>query len=62
MFLHQCLLVSVPAQALGSDPDVENFDIDKPSLVEEAFEQPKLVEVLRQSAQGLSGEHQLCMI
>ena len=56
MFLHQRLFVPAhKGQRLGSDPDLESYDSDHPSLAEEAFVQPGAVEMLRQSAEGLSG-------
>lgn len=55
-FLHQQLFAPAhKGQTSGSDPDLESDGSDQPSLAEAAFVQPDVVEVLRQSAEGLSG-------
>ncbi len=46
----------MPEDFPGPDPDLENYDPDRPSLAEEAFEQLGVVNTLRQSAQNLSGK------
>ena len=56
VFLHQHLLAPTPEDFPGPDPDVEKHDPDRPSVAEEAFEQLGVVNMLRQSAQGLSGK------
>ena len=54
-FLHQHLLAPSVDQVPDSDPDLESCDSDRPSLVQEAFEHPQLVQDVTLSAQGLSG-------
>ena len=55
-FLHQHLLTPSCEHVPGSDPDLESCDPDRPSLAQEAFEQPQLVQAVTVSAQALSGE------
>ncbi|DBA86312.1 TPA: hypothetical protein ACH3X2_005549 [Trebouxia sp. C0005] len=55
VFLHQHLLAPMPVHFPGPDSDLENCDPDRPCLAEEAFQQLGVVDMLRQSAQSLSG-------
>lgn len=49
----------MPVHFPGPDSDLENCDPDRPCLAEEAFQQLGVVDMLRQSAQSLSGKQ--CM-
>ena len=56
MFLHQHLLKPISGHCLGSDPDLESCDTDRPCLAEETFEHPALVDIIRAAVPSLSGE------
>ena len=59
-FLHQQLLAPSFDQISHSTPDLESCDPDNPSLAQEAFEQPQLIQDVTLSAKGLSGTQLLC--